>query len=75
MEVRSLEAVFGFKFDGKKLKEAIKSVDGFANNVNTTINSLAKKMPPNTRKSRLKIFHLRRKKPLECSPAILPFKV
>ncbi len=47
MEVRSLEAVFGFKFDGKKLKEAIKSVDGFANNVNTAINGLAKKMPLN----------------------------
>jgi hypothetical protein len=45
MEVRSLEAVFGFKFDSTKLKEAIKSVDGFANNVNTTINGLAKKMP------------------------------
>src|SRR5271170_3080676 len=45
MEVRSLEAVFGFKFDSKKLKEAIKSVDSFANNVNTAINGLAKKMP------------------------------
>ena len=45
MEIRSLEAVFGFKFDSKKLKEAIKSVDGFADNVNTTINCLAKKMP------------------------------
>jgi hypothetical protein len=37
MEVRKLEAVFGFKFDSQKLKEAIKSVDGFTNNVNSTI--------------------------------------
>jgi len=45
MEVRSLEAVFGFKFDAKKLKEAIRSIDSFADNVNSTINGLSKKMP------------------------------
>jgi hypothetical protein len=45
MEVRKLEAVFGFKFDSSKLKEAIKSVNNFANNVDGTIHSLAKKMP------------------------------
>jgi hypothetical protein len=45
MEVRSLEAVFGFKFDGNKLKEAIQSVDNFADNVNSSINSLTQKMP------------------------------
>ncbi|USN50814.1 MAG: hypothetical protein H6731_11265 [Myxococcales bacterium] len=45
MQVRSLEAVFGFKFDAKKLKEAIRSIDSFADNVNSTINGLSKKMP------------------------------
>ena len=45
MEVRSLEAVFGFKFDAKKLSDAIRSIDSFADNVNSTINGLSKKMP------------------------------
>jgi len=45
MEVRSLEAVFSFKFDNNELKEAIKSVDSFADNVNAIANSFAQKMP------------------------------